>query len=341
MKKNTIIYKLDKTKILFQEPIMSGHYVWRSQGIKLVKNMYSVLNNELSFVGKVKNITCGSIIRINNYNNIYKKISNYKNVFSSTTLNYAIRPENTSILLKKLELNSSSIIMINTPLYREFQPKALLIDQRIWPALSFVMSTKKSLSVNVITKKVIPSINSFFDKILLPHLWVEQEDGFKKFANRMFLPLMSESSETITVASTMYVLSKNFPRGDNIINKEIIQYGFSGRIIYIYCIMQEDKINVVWPSCIAPIQVLMSKNAYIKIKDLRNVVHVSNLDWISGIGRCAGYTQLGNVDFVIVEFKDYLRGVLSTEQNIELVSKEIGDQEWRDFNKDPNQSWSE
>jgi len=80
---------------------------------------------------------------------------------------------------------------------------------------------------------------------------------------------------------------------------------------------------------------------YIKIKDLRNVVHVSNLDWISGIGRCAGYTQLGNVDFVIVEFKDYLRGVLSTEQNIELVSKEIGDQEWRDFNKDPNQSWSE
>ncbi len=258
---------MDKTKILFQEPIMSGHYVWRSQGIKLVKNMYSVLNNELSFVGKVKNITCGSIIRINNYNNIYKKISNYKNVFSSTTLNYAIRPENTSILLKKLELNSSSIIMINTPLYREFQPKALLIDQRIWPALSFVMSTKKSLSVNVITKKVIPSINSFFDKILLPHLWVEQEDGFKKFANRMFLPLMSESSETITVASTMYVLSKNFPRGDNIINKEIIQYGFSGRIIYIYCIMQEDKINVVWPSCIAPIQVLMSKNAYIKIKD--------------------------------------------------------------------------
>lgn len=150
-------------------------------------------------------------------------------------------------------------------MYRQFQSKAFLIDQRIWPAPSFCLSVNKKLLMHT-TDDIIFRLNSFFDKMLLPYLWIEQRQGFKNFAERMFLPLMPENSKTLTIASTLYVLSDVF--SNKLSNDEkIIQYGFSERLIYIYCVMQENKPYVVWPSDVSPFHILISEDIEEYIKD--------------------------------------------------------------------------
>jgi hypothetical protein len=265
-----ILKKLNKAKFIFYEPIMSGHYVWRSRGIKFVNNIYTILSNELSSVKKIEHIQCGSIIKMKDYNYMYKNVSDYKNVFSSVNYDYVIRPENTSVLIEALNKNRNSIIMVNTPLYRQFQPKAFLIDQRIWPAPSFCLNTNKKILANTIND-IISSLNLFFDKMFLPYLWIEQKQGFKKFAEWMFLPLMPENSKTLTIASTLYVLSDIFSDKSNI-DEKIIQYGFSERLIYIYCVMQENKSYTIWPSTIAPFNLLITEDIEEYMKDYKEKI---------------------------------------------------------------------
>ncbi|KKP35312.1 MAG: hypothetical protein UR23_C0030G0003 [Candidatus Roizmanbacteria bacterium GW2011_GWA2_32_13] len=253
-----IAHKLNNAKFIFREPIMSGHYVWRSSGINFVNNIYKILYNEISLVRNTKTIQCGSIVKIDNYINLYKEVSDYKNVFASVNFNYAIRPENTSVLLKALHENKDVIVMINTPLYRQFQSKAFLVDQRIWPAPSFCLSVNKRLLIHTIDD-IMSHLNLFFDKMLLPYLWIEQKKGFKNFAERMFLPLMPENSKVLTIASTLYVLSGVFSKKLST-DEKIIQYGFSERLIYLYCVMQENKPYVVWPSGVATFDILISED---------------------------------------------------------------------------------
>jgi hypothetical protein len=253
-----IVYKLNNAKFIFHEPIMSGHYVWRSSGINFVNNIYKIFHDEISLVRNIKTIQCGSIVKMDNYINLYKEVSDYKNVFASVNYNYAIRPENTSVLLKALRENNGVIVMINTPLYRQFQSKAFLIDQRIWPAPSFCLSVNRRLLVHTIDD-IMSRLNLFFDKMLLPYLWIEQKQGFKNFAEKMFLPLMPENSKILTIASTLYVLSDVFSKKLST-DEKIIQYGFSERLIYLYCVMQENKPYVVWPSSVVPFDILISED---------------------------------------------------------------------------------
>lgn len=110
-----IVHKLNNAKFIFHEPIMSGHYVWRSSGINFVNNIYKIFHNEISLVRDVKTIECGSIMKIDHYIDLYKEVSDYKNVFASVNDDYAIRPENTSVLLEALRENKNLIIIINTP----------------------------------------------------------------------------------------------------------------------------------------------------------------------------------------------------------------------------------
>lgn len=265
-----IVRRLSNAKFIFHEPIMGGHYTWRSRGINFVNNIFKIFHDEISLVSTVKTIRCGSIIKADSYIDLYKEISDYKNVFASVNHDYAIRPENTSILLKALKENKDLIIMINTPLYRQFQSKAFLIDQRIWPAPSFCFSVSQEQLVHKIDD-IISSLNSFFNKMLLPYLWIEQKQGFKKFAEGMFLPLMPENSKVLTIASTLFILSDIFSKKLSI-NEKIIQYGFSERLIYIYCIMQEDKPYVVWPSNVAPFHIMISDDLEEYIKDFNKTI---------------------------------------------------------------------
>jgi hypothetical protein len=265
-----IVYKLNKAKLIFNEPVMSGCYVWRSNGVTLINNIHNILHKELCLLRTVRAIKCGSIIKISDYFKLYKEISDYKNVFLSVNYDYAIRPENTSVLLESLNEYKDSIIMVNSPLYRQFQTKPFLIDQRIWPASSFCLLVDKKILTNSVNS-IMVCLDSFFSKMLLPHLWIEQKQGFKKFSERMYLPLMPEDSKHLTIASTLYILSDTFSEKFKMKGK-IIQYGFSERLIYIYCLMQESKSCIVWPSSISPFHVAITKDLekFIKKTELEN-----------------------------------------------------------------------
>lgn len=258
-------------KLIFKEPVMSGEYVWRGKGIKLVNNIFKVFTEELSAGGDVAILRCGNFVRKGFYLNLYHQISDYKNIFMCTDRDFIVRPEVTYDLCHFLQKNNkkSTFAVTNTTLYRQFKAKAFLIDQRLWPAISFCIFSEKSETSEQL-KNLTALINSFYDRFLLPRIWVERSGGFKKFADAMLLPLMPENKNSLTVLSTLYVLSEQFSTALNINSLHIIEFGFSERIIATYCGFQENKGFIIWPSAISTNQVIVCDSSRAEFTDYLN-----------------------------------------------------------------------
>jgi hypothetical protein len=103
----------------------------------------------------------------------------------------------------------------------------------------------------------------------LPCLWIEQKNGFKNFAKKMLLPLMPENEKEFTIVSTLFVLSDLFDIHFSF-EKNIIQYGVTEKLIYIYCAMQDSNPCVIWPSALSPYQLFVDNQIANRFDGLKN-----------------------------------------------------------------------
>ncbi len=259
MKSFDVIERFSEAGLLFRDPVMSGHYVWRQKGMVLVERLCGQFENVCETQQRIRHVTPDTFMDGISYQTFYEHVADYANVYCSLNGEVVVRPENTRALLASLSLEGPEIIALtNTPLYRQFQTKPFLVDQRIWPALGMAQRVSPP-ELEKTRDHLWNNVQCFFASCLLPVLWVRQEKGFKGFADDMLLPLTSEDTDALTVVSTLFTLSTQMT-ASTFPEQRVLQYGFSERLLYCYARMQEDRPVVVWPSEVTPIQLSVSSS---------------------------------------------------------------------------------
>lgn len=261
MIQDSYIKKLEDAKIINEKGYGKGLPIWYKDGIDLVNNTFQVFKECLqSEVDDFYILDFGNIIHKSVYEQVYGDINNYDSIytFKDNNSDYLIKsdamPLNISYLLeskeKKPVLTLTSVARNETG-----STKALFRDRNIWPVIQ-LNHVLDEIELKGFLEKLTEVYRSFFRKLCLPTLFVDAGELHNyALSQRYFVTALDNLN--FTKSGMIFQLSDNFKENFNT-NYELIDSGFSEKVIALMAILHSDQHGIMFPTSVAPHQVTIA-----------------------------------------------------------------------------------
>ncbi len=261
MIQNTYIKKLEDAQIINEKGYGKGIPIWYKNGIDLVNNIFQVFKECLqSEINDFYILDFGNIIHKSVYDQVYGDINNYDSIytFKDNNSDYLIKsdamPLNISYLLETTEkrpvLTLTSVARNETG-----STKALFRDRNIWPVIQLNHVIKEN-EINGFFDKLTQVYRDFFRKLCLPTLFVDAGE-LHNYASSQRYFVTALDNLNFTKSGMIFQLSENFKENFNT-NFELIDSGFSEKVIALMAILHSDQNGLILPTSVAPSQVIIA-----------------------------------------------------------------------------------
>ena len=261
MNQNTYIKKLEDARIINEKGYGKGLPIWYQEGIILVNNIFNLFKECLKAeINDFYILDFDNIIEKSVYDNVYGDINSYDSIytFKENNRDYLIKsdamPLNISYLLEATE-KKPALTLTSVARNETGSTKALFRDRNIWPVIQ-LNNVIKDQEINSFLEKLTKVYQNFFEKLCLPTLFVDAGE-LHNYATSQRYFLTALDNLDFTKSGMIFQLSKNFKENFNT-NYEIIDSGFSEKVIALMAILHSDQYGLRIPSTVAPKQITIA-----------------------------------------------------------------------------------
>lgn len=261
MIQNNYIKKLEDARIINEKGYGKGLPIWYKEGINLVNNIFNLFKECLKVeINDFYILDFDNIIEKSVYDNVYGDINSYDSIytFKENNKDYLIKsdamPLNISYLLETTE-KKPVLTLTSVSRNETGSTKALFRDRNIWPVIQ-LNNVIKDHEIDSFLEKLTKVYQNFFEKLCLPTLFVDAGE-LQNYATNQRYFLTALDSLDFTKSGMIFQLSRKF-KGNFNTNYEIIDSGFSEKIIALMAILHSDQYGLMIPSTVAPKQVTIS-----------------------------------------------------------------------------------
>ncbi|MBE1489521.1 hypothetical protein [Plantactinospora soyae] len=226
-----------------------GITVWRSRGLRLVAALVEQFRAEVASVTPAVPVHHGFLQSLADYRRVFPT---YTNVF--TAGEHVLRADNMHTNVAHIRASGQGPVVSANGLIRSLRggPAPLFRERHIWPAIQLNDVVPRSVAVSRLAHYA-GALERTLARAGLPAITIET-GPIGGYGRLTYLTVASLPDGRPTIVATAYVMADRY-REALAVPGDVIDVGFTGKVIALLAMHHRDRIGLQLPSRLAPVQV--------------------------------------------------------------------------------------